>query len=169
MGDRKPGILIVDDEENILNAVALVLGTRYDVATAHRGDKALSFYRRGSCDLTVSDVRMPGMDGLELFREVKKLNPGQKFVFLSVSSFMGDGPDNQVILQKGADGFLGKPCRMPELLALIERDLGWLFLSPFITNAGAHTLASLRSGVTRRSRKGRWSPFGLDMAARATL
>lgn len=119
----KPSILIADDEENILEGVTIVLKGAFDITTALRGDTALELYRESSFDLVISDVKMPGLDGIELFREIKKINPGQKYVFISVSSMLYDDPEAREILDSLADGFLGKPYRIPELLSLIDKVL----------------------------------------------
>lgn len=116
----KPRILIADDEENILNAVSIVLKGTFEVTTASRGDTALVAYRDGSFDLVISDVKMPGLDGIELFREIKQIKPDQKYIFISVSSILHDDPEAREILDSRADGFLGKPYRIPELLSLID-------------------------------------------------
>ena len=120
---RKPGILIADDEENILEALTIVLQGKYEITAASRGDAALSTYREGSFDLVISDVKMPGLDGIELFREIKRINPDQKYIFISVSSLLHDDSEAREILGERADGFLGKPYRIPELLALIDKVL----------------------------------------------
>ncbi len=111
---------MVDDEENILEAVTIVLGPEYDITQARRGDRALEIFRKGSFDLVISDVRMPGLDGIDFFREVRKLKPGQKFIFISVASLFYDDPETSGIVFDEADGFLGKPYRIPELVKLVE-------------------------------------------------
>jgi two-component system response regulator GlrR len=121
--EGRPTILIADDEKNILEAVTIVLQDMFDVTAVPRGDTALDVYRNGSFDLVISDVKMPGLDGIEPFREVKKIHPGQKFIFLSVSSVLHDDPVAGKILHEKADGFLGKPYRVPDLIALLERVL----------------------------------------------
>jgi two-component system response regulator GlrR len=123
MEKAKPRILIADDEENILEAVSIVLKEAFDITTAARGDTALDAYRKNAFDLVISDVKMPGLDGIELFREVKAINPDQKYIFISVSSILHDDPEAREILDRRAEGFLGKPYRIPELLSLIDKVL----------------------------------------------
>jgi len=120
METAKPRILIADDEENILTAVSIVLKEAFNITTASRGDTALDAYRDGTFDLVISDVKMPGLDGIELFREIKQIKPDQKYIFISVSSIFHDDPEAREILDSRADGFLGKPYRIPELLSLID-------------------------------------------------
>ena len=123
MGSDKARILIADDEENILEAVSLVLNDVYDINTAARGDDALRLYQDGSYDLVISDVRMPGLNGIDLFRKVRELNPLQKFIFVTVSTIFYENADLKPILTEESDGYLGKPYRVAELLELIRQTL----------------------------------------------
>ena len=120
----KKTILVAEDEETIREGLTAILADRYDVTPAASGDDALSLTESSPFDLILSDVRMPGLSGIELFRKVKKLRPGQKCVFLTVSGLFEEDPESQIILSEKADGFLGKPYRIPELFALIEKVLG---------------------------------------------
>jgi two-component system response regulator GlrR len=124
MPEHRPRILIADDQKNILEAVTVVLTDMFDITAVPRGDTALSAYRDGSFDLVISDVKMPGLNGFELFREIKKIRPGQKFIFISVAGVLHEDPEASEILDEKADGFLGKPYRMPDLIALVEKVLG---------------------------------------------
>lgn len=117
-------ILIAEDEKTIREGLSALLDDRFDVTPAEDGSVALSLARQKAFDLILSDVRMPCMDGMELFREVKKIRPGQKFVFLTVSGIFEDDAEAASILTEQADAFLGKPYRVPELLAVIEKVLG---------------------------------------------
>ena len=125
MSEEKRGsILFVEDDESILEVIAIFLREDYAVTTAARGDTALECFREGSFDLVISDVRMPGLDGIGLFREVRRLRPGQKFIFTSVAAANEDNPEVRQILTREADGFVGKPYRAPELVKLVDMILG---------------------------------------------
>ena len=117
-------ILIAEDEENIREALAVVLEDYYEITAVGRGDTALELLKSEPFDLILSDVRMPGLDGIELFRKAKKINPDQKFIFLTVSSLFEDDPEARNILTREADAFLGKPYRITELIPLVEKILG---------------------------------------------
>jgi CheY-like chemotaxis protein len=71
-GGRKR-ILGAEDEENIRAAITAVLQDRYEVDAVGRGDTAFDRLKSGRYDLVLSDVRMPGMDGTELFKAVKRI------------------------------------------------------------------------------------------------
>jgi CheY-like chemotaxis protein len=122
--NRKERVLIAEDEDNIREALATVLGDIFDITAVGRGDAALELLRNESFDLVLSDVRMPGLDGIALFRNVKRFKPEQKFIFLTVSSLFSDDPEARDILTREADAFLGKPYRIPALIDLINKVLG---------------------------------------------
>lgn len=66
-------LLVIDDEPNLLRAVAAVLrGEGFEVSTARSGREALVAVAKITPDLIVSDVRMPGMDGFELARRLRR-------------------------------------------------------------------------------------------------
>ena len=110
-----PGITLT----NRFECVAYI-GSREVLGPELPGDTALELFRNGHFDLVVSDVRMPGMDGINLFREVRKIAPDQKFVFLSASTAFYDDHRSLEILKKESNGFLGKPYRIEELQSFIR-------------------------------------------------
>ena len=77
-------ILIVDDERNTCEALAVILRREgHTVSSAASGDAALSCLQDFSTDLVLSDVKMPGMDGLSLLSRVKSQHPGLPVVMMS--------------------------------------------------------------------------------------
>ncbi|HWU40639.1 MAG TPA: response regulator, partial [Candidatus Acidoferrum sp.] len=73
---RPERILIVDDEEQMRDLLAKVLEKNgYQVSSAGDGGHALSLLEREPMDLVVTDVRMPGLNGMEALRAIKELNP----------------------------------------------------------------------------------------------
>ncbi len=68
-------VLFVDDDERILNALKALFRDDYDVATSAGGEAAIEFLKKNPVQVVVSDQRMPGMVGVELLREVRKLAP----------------------------------------------------------------------------------------------
>ena len=71
----KTKVLFVDDDERILNALKALFRDDYDVATSAGGEAAIEFLKKNPVEVVVSDQRMPGMVGVELLREVRKLAP----------------------------------------------------------------------------------------------
>jgi CheY-like chemotaxis protein len=80
-----PSILIVDDEVSFRLMVSDFLGDYYDVAAAECGAEALKLLSLRSFDLVISDICMPGMDGVELLRAIRKLYPTIKTVLMTAN------------------------------------------------------------------------------------
>ena len=116
MSDEKKQIklLIVDDEVDFLDTIAERLGMRdFDITTASEGKQAIKLAKKGMFDLAILDLRMPGMDGMELLQVLKK-----KHKFLEVIMLTGHGAiDSAVEATKlGAFSFLQKPCEFERLI-----------------------------------------------------
>jgi CheY-like chemotaxis protein len=79
-------ILIVDDEPKVrffLGRSLQLAGDRCDVSTAQSGEEALRALRRSSVDLLVTDLRMPGINGLELIRQVRRISPETRTIIIT--------------------------------------------------------------------------------------
>ncbi len=112
-------ILVVDDEEMIRDLCSHILSAEgYQVTTAPDGASALKELEQSAMDLMVTDIKMPGMDGLELFERVRKMN--QDIVTVLIT---GHGTLDTAIeaLMRGVDGFVLKPFTEEELLGTVER------------------------------------------------
>ncbi len=109
----------MDDEPKLLRAVAVDLqGEGYDVATARSGTEALVAVAQRLPDLIVSDVRMPGMDGFELARRLRRNQSTAliPIVFLTAKDQIKDRIEG---FRNGVDAYLTKPFEPDELLAVI--------------------------------------------------
>jgi DNA-binding NarL/FixJ family response regulator len=113
-------LLVVDDEPNLLVAVGACLrGEGFDVVTARSGAEALVRVAETVPDLIVSDVRMPGMDGYQLARQLRSsprtaLTP---VVFLTAKDETSDRVEG---FRAGVDAYLTKPFEPDELVAVIR-------------------------------------------------
>lgn len=111
-------ILLVDDEQVVTRALGRGLQRLgYDVGTADRGQAALDLAAHEDFDLVVSDLVMPGMDGIALLQAFKSRHPNVPFLILT-----GKGDMESAIhaFRLGADDFLVKPCDIGELVFRIE-------------------------------------------------
>lgn len=116
-------ILIVDDDITLRTALIRYLQNRgYGVEEARSGIEALSLFEQNPPDLVVSDVMMPGMDGLEFCRRLRATRSGQLVPFIFLSS-RKDVDDRVQGHQMGADDYLVKPFEPKELVAKIEAQL----------------------------------------------
>src|SRR5574337_682894 len=112
-------ILVVDDEDMIRDLCRHILTSEgFDVTVAANGASALEELARKDMDLIITDIKMPGMDGLELFERVKLLNIDIVTIFIT-----GHGTLDTAIesLMRGVDGFVLKPFTQEELLSAVER------------------------------------------------
>ncbi len=114
-------ILIVDDEKDIRDLLFRLLEKEgYMPVVAHSGETALEMIRLGMPDLVISDLRMPGMDGMELLRQTKKLDPN--LPVLMITGWGGiDGAVSAV--KEGAYDYMAKPLNIPELTKKVKEAL----------------------------------------------
>jgi DNA-binding NtrC family response regulator len=115
-------ILIAEDDSTFRGFLRTVLrGEGYDIREASDGDEALALLRRESFDLVLSDLRMPGMGGLELLRASREDAYPPAFVILTA---FGTIEEAVAAVKEGATDFLTKPLKDPDTLrVLVERIL----------------------------------------------
>ena len=118
---HKGRILVVDDEVNARTALAELLRDEgYSVETAADGFKALPKIEEHAPDLIVTDLKMPGIDGLELMRKVNALDP--ECVVVVMTAF-GAVESAVKAMRQGAADYLIKPVNVEELVLVIDREL----------------------------------------------
>jgi DNA-binding response OmpR family regulator len=111
---RQQRILVVDDENKIRDLLAAYLRSDgFEVAEASDGAEALAKIRRAEPDLVILDVMMPGMDGIEVLRELRKTSD----VFVMMLTARAEETDKLIGLSIGADDYLTKPFSPRELVA----------------------------------------------------
>jgi len=114
---RKPRVLVVDDEEQIRRAVGRALTVRdFDVSEARDGEEAVSVASTAQPNLVVLDLNLPGIDGLEVTRQLRRRS-GVPILVLSVRE---DESDKVAALDLGADDYLTKPFGIEELMARVR-------------------------------------------------
>lgn len=112
-------ILLIDDEEDIIRVLSMSLRSDgYDVVTALSGKEGLEVFEKESPDIILTDIKMPGMDGLEVLKRVKDLNPETEVIIIT-----GHGDIDSAIdaLQNGASDFINKPVRDESLSIALKR------------------------------------------------
>jgi DNA-binding NtrC family response regulator len=112
-------VLLVDDDEDVRTSLAEALGEDdYAVETAVSAEEALSLLGRRAPDVVLSDVRMPGVDGLELLRLVRERAPQADVILMTAYD---DMPTVVRAMREGAVEFLVKPLDLHELRHLLKR------------------------------------------------
>jgi two-component system, NtrC family, response regulator HydG len=115
-------ILVVDDEvDTCRNLSDILTDLGYGVDIAHEGFSALEMVRQKSYDVALLDLKMPGMDGLTLYREIKKLRADT--VAIVVTAYAG-GDTKAEALAAGAWHVLSKPVDFRNLLSFVDEALG---------------------------------------------
>lgn len=121
--EHPPRILVVDDSPIVVDFVmdALrVLRPGSKLEGASNGYEGLLKVGTFCPDLLVLDLRMPGLDGLEVCRRIKANPPTRTTQILIITAFAGEGTAKEA-RRAGADGFLKKPLRLDDLKAQVER------------------------------------------------
>ncbi|MFA6411068.1 MAG: sigma-54 dependent transcriptional regulator [Syntrophales bacterium] len=117
----KPKILIVDDEKLLLRSLKKALsGDDYLVVTAENGREALSAFDMHSPDLVLLDVRLPDMDGMQLFRKVHRLDPQCPGIIMTAYGGIKGAVE---AIKLGAYDYIAKPFDIEELKFIIKRCL----------------------------------------------
>ena len=119
-------ILLTDDDDSVRYALALLLrGAGHEVHEASHGDAALTMMETQMPDLLITDVYMPGIDGVQLIQEVRKRNPGLKILGISGGGMHRD-PKLAISLAEvaGANRVLPKPIMNDLLLEEVAKLVG---------------------------------------------
>lgn len=139
-------ILVVEDEPGISSFVRLELTHEgYQVQVAEDGPVALEFFQRQEWDLVLLDIMLPGINGLEVLRRIRRTSS----VPVILLTARGDTMDRVTGLDAGADDYLPKPFALEELLArirsLLRRRNSWSANGE--PNAGYRTVAAGNQGT----------------------
>ncbi|MGT2496497.1 two-component system response regulator GlrR [Salmonella enterica] len=138
---RKPAhLLLVDDDPRLLKLLGMRLTSEgYSVVTAESGQEGLRVLHREKVDLVISDLRMDEMDGMQLFTEIQKVQPGMPVIILTAH---GSIPDAVAATQKGVFSFLTKP---------IDRDALYKAIDEALEQSAPATDDSWRNAIVTRS------------------
>jgi len=122
VGNERPRILVVDDEQAVRDLLSKTLTMAdYDVDSADDGPSAIEKMRAVEYDLLITDLKMPGMDGLSVIREARKLSADLRVIIITGYSTEASAIE---AINLGVSGYLTKPFRLPRILAAAARALG---------------------------------------------
>ncbi len=114
-------ILLVDDDQSLLRLMTIRLQSEgFEVTAVENGKDALKKLQAGSFDLVLSDLRMPGLDGLSLFEEIMAVRSDLPVILMTAHGTIADAVE---ATQRGVFGFLTKPVDHDELRGLLSRAL----------------------------------------------
>jgi two-component system response regulator HydG len=114
-------VVVADDEASARSGLATLLGQDgFDVVLAEDGAAALARVQETAPDLLLTDLRMPGMDGLELLRRARELDPGLIVILMTAHA---DVETAVQAMKDGAEHYLTKPLQIDELVLVMQRAL----------------------------------------------
>lgn len=117
-----PSILIVDDDKSLRDLLAGILREQgHEVQTAEEGNSALAWMEKATFDLVVSDIIMPGKEGIETIREIRALHPDVRIIAMSTGGSLGNAQILEYARMIGAHEAIRKPIELPALIEMIDR------------------------------------------------
>ena len=117
--NRKAKVLLVDDDENLLRLMTIRLqGEGYQVESVEGGKEALRLLNSQNFDVVLSDLRMPGLDGISLFEEIVALRNDIPVILMTAHGTIQDAVE---ATQRGVFGFLPKPIEHDTLRELLDK------------------------------------------------
>jgi CheY-like chemotaxis protein len=129
-----PTVLLIDDDDAIRGLLRTALeGVGYVVSEAANGIEGFQSFRQSPTDLVVTDIYMPGCDGLEVIQTLRRINPGIKILAVTGRSDIADFLE--VARMLGASSVLRKPFEMGVFLQTVEDLLSGGTPNPTITDS----------------------------------
>ena len=112
-------ILLIDDEPDIVRVLSMSLrADGYDVIPAHSGVEGIEIFEKEKPEIVLTDIKMPGMDGIEVLKKVKAIEPRSEVIIITGH---GDIDNTIEALQYGASDFINKPVRDEALSIALKR------------------------------------------------
>jgi DNA-binding NtrC family response regulator len=116
----RPVVLVIDDDPGVRESFRLILEDHYDVIDVPDGPAALDVVRTSAVDLVLLDIRLPGMDGIEVLERIKALDEGIEVILVTAVKTVRTAV---AAMKLGAFDYLTKPFEEDELLSLSRRAL----------------------------------------------
>jgi DNA-binding NtrC family response regulator len=120
MNKSKPKILVIEDENSMLLTYRSILKTSYDTVLANNGKEGLAALGQANYPLVLLDMMMPDMNGLEVLKEIKKIDNNSEVIIVTA---VHDIRSAVQTIKLGAYDYITKPFEAEELLSLIEKAL----------------------------------------------
>jgi DNA-binding NtrC family response regulator len=119
--------LAVDDEPDMLKLLSMIIKekTPYEIVTTNNPLEALEIARQGGFDIVIADLKMPGLDGIELLESIKKVDEDIPVIIITAYGTVESAAET---MHKGAFDFITKPFRKEQILYTIDRAFKWVKL-----------------------------------------
>ncbi|MBI4844354.1 MAG: response regulator [Nitrospirae bacterium] len=120
-------LLIVDDEPDMLKLLGMIIRekTSHEIVTTNNPLEALELARRGGFNIVIADLKMPGLDGVELLEAIKKMDEDIPVIIITAYGTVESAAET---MHKGAFDFITKPFRKEQILYTIDRACRWVAL-----------------------------------------
>ena len=113
-------ILIVEDNPDLLSILRELLGQQYDVATARRGEDAITIAQTFRPNLVLLDLHLPGIDGIETGKWIKREMAPEHVPILALTAVAGAGEREAILACGCCDGYMAKPASLPDIRAKVQ-------------------------------------------------
>ena len=137
----KGTILVVDDEVGPRESLRMILKPLYEVHTARGGEEALRFIQSKDIDVATLDLSMPGLSGIDVLKEIKKLRPNTEVIVITGYGTLNNA---QEAIRFGAGDFISKPFNVADVISIVAKSFERRRLNLKIKSIVEH-IQSLRS------------------------
>jgi putative two-component system response regulator len=114
----KGSILIVDDEVGPRESLRMILKPIYEVHSAENGQEAINFISQKKVDLVTLDLNMPLLPGIEVLKNIKKLQPDTEVMIVTGYGTLGNA---QEAIRYGAGDFISKPFNVADIITIVSK------------------------------------------------
>jgi DNA-binding NtrC family response regulator len=118
MSQNRGTILIVDDEAGPRESLRMILKPIYNIFTASNGKEALEIIQKENIDLVTLDLNMPGLSGIEVLKEIKKIKSDVEVIIVTG---YGTLKNAQEVIRYGAGDFISKPFNVADIVAIVSK------------------------------------------------
>ena len=115
---QQGSVLVVDDELGPRESLRMILQPLYEVKTASNGQEALQYLQQEKIDLITLDLKMPGLSGLDVLREIKKMNVDAAVIIITAYGTLTNAHE---AIRYGAVDFISKPYNATDILSVVRR------------------------------------------------
>ena len=115
-----PKVLVVDDEIGPRESLKMILKPNYNVFTVDSGVAAIQMVQKMKLDVITLDLRMPGLSGIEILKEIRKTDQNVRVIIVAGWTTLRDMMDT---LCHGVFGYISKPFNVPEVIRTVEESL----------------------------------------------
>ena len=117
---EKANVLVVDDDLGPRESMRMILKPLHNVYIAEDGEAALRIIREKKIDLVTLDLRMPGMQGIDVLKEIKKFNPNIEVIIVTGFGSLKSATE---AMKFGVKGYITKPYNLSEITSIVEKAL----------------------------------------------